>query len=170
MNVFWLHENPRQCAAMHCDQHVIKMLSEYAQILGEALRINGRDEEWLANGYENHPQTQWAAESYSNWTELYDLAEALWEEKLYRYGPPHKAWTERLAPITEDMLSALPANGSTPKPFTAGDLELSGVNIYTKYRWYYLTVKAPWARYTERKPPTWLEGSVMHDGLPEAVL
>ena len=30
MNIFYLHENPKRCAEMHCDKHVVKMILETA--------------------------------------------------------------------------------------------------------------------------------------------
>lgn len=167
MNIFWLDEHPELCARWHCDQHVIKMLTEYAQVLGEALKIHGCDADFLAGGFEHHPQTQWAAHSRSNWDELYDLARALYDEKLRRYGPPHSSWTDKIEPITDDMRDVLPERGPSPKPFSAGDLEVPVDNIYLKYRWYYLTRKAPWARYDHSDPPWWLEKSIWYSGVNE---
>ena len=42
MNIFYLHNDPRTCAEMHLDKHVVKMILEYAQLLSTAHRvING---------------------------------------------------------------------------------------------------------------------------------
>lgn len=39
MNIFFLDRDPEICAAYHIDKHVIKMVTEYAQILGTAIRL-----------------------------------------------------------------------------------------------------------------------------------
>ena len=39
MNIFELHENPIECARMHCDKHIVKMPIEYAQLLSTAHRV-----------------------------------------------------------------------------------------------------------------------------------
>ena len=33
MNIFWLSMDPKQCAQMHCDKHVVKMPLEMVQML-----------------------------------------------------------------------------------------------------------------------------------------
>ena len=44
MNIFFLHQNPKIAAQMHCDKHVVKMVLEYAQILSTAHRVIDGDE------------------------------------------------------------------------------------------------------------------------------
>ena len=39
MNIFYLHEDVKQCAKMHVDKHVVKMIIEYAQLLSTAHRM-----------------------------------------------------------------------------------------------------------------------------------
>jgi hypothetical protein len=39
MNIFYLSDDPVQCAKWHCDQHVTKMILEYAQLLSTAHRV-----------------------------------------------------------------------------------------------------------------------------------
>lgn len=33
MNIFYLHKDPKQCAELHTDGHVPKMIVEYTQML-----------------------------------------------------------------------------------------------------------------------------------------
>ena len=44
MNIFYLDKDPKRCAEMHCDKHVVKMSLEYAQLLSTAHRILDGDE------------------------------------------------------------------------------------------------------------------------------
>ena len=39
MNIFYLHKDPQQCARLHCDKHVVKMIIEYAQLLSTTHRV-----------------------------------------------------------------------------------------------------------------------------------
>ena len=39
MNIFELHTDPVTCAKMHVDKHVVKMPTEYAQMLSTAHRL-----------------------------------------------------------------------------------------------------------------------------------
>ena len=39
MNLFYLHDNPKDCANMHVDKHCVKMILEYAQLLSTAHRV-----------------------------------------------------------------------------------------------------------------------------------
>ena len=39
MNIFFLHWDPEQCAQMHCDKHVVKMILEYCQMLSAAWHV-----------------------------------------------------------------------------------------------------------------------------------
>ena len=39
MNIFYLHEDPKQCAEWMVDRHVVKMILETAQLLSTAHRV-----------------------------------------------------------------------------------------------------------------------------------
>ena len=39
MNIFYLHEDPIQNIKWHVDKHVVKMATEYAQLLSTAHRV-----------------------------------------------------------------------------------------------------------------------------------
>ena len=44
MNIFYLHEEPQNCAQMHNDKHCVKMILESAQMLCTAHRaLDGND-------------------------------------------------------------------------------------------------------------------------------
>jgi len=112
MNVFYLSKNPEQCAAEHCDKHVVKMIIEYAQLLSTAHRVldgiqyseltkNGRQiKRWLIKdsreqklykaSHINHPDAIWARESCGNYSWLYKLFVATCDEYTKRYGKKHE--------------------------------------------------------------------------------
>ena len=81
MNIFYLDESPEACAGRMCDQHIVKMPLETAQILSTAHRVldgrmvegqteSGRkakrwilpkwDDKYYLAAYVNHPSTAWA--------------------------------------------------------------------------------------------------------------
>ena len=39
MNIFYLSHNTQECAEMHVDKHVVKMILEYSQLLSTAHRV-----------------------------------------------------------------------------------------------------------------------------------
>lgn len=58
MNIFVLDEVPQQAARMHCDQHIYKMILEYAQLLSTAHRIlDGKEQRFV--GEDAKPRTFW---------------------------------------------------------------------------------------------------------------
>ena len=36
MNIFILHEDPKEAAIMHCERHILKMIIEHTQMLATA--------------------------------------------------------------------------------------------------------------------------------------
>lgn len=61
MNVFYLDNDPVVAAQYHNNKHVIKMVTETAQILCSALRHRDWDENWMYRlTLKNHPSVLWA--------------------------------------------------------------------------------------------------------------
>lgn len=102
----------------------------------------------------NHPSGVWARESDSNYLWLYQLFEATAIEYTHRYGKAHKTWL-----ALKDTLRVAPRN------IAAGDRTEFAVAMPDEYRVpndpiasyknYYLGSKARFARWTNRKPPSW---------------
>lgn len=99
MNIFILDDDPVKAAHYHCDQHVVRMLMEYAQILcdvhsrldGETIakkRIKGLLRPRLT--HVEHPCSLWASEAIQNYNWLHSLLIGLTGEYLQRYGRQHK--------------------------------------------------------------------------------
>jgi len=106
MNIFVLHRNPKNCAQLHCDKHVVKMILETAQLLYTCLWVIGVeygnildliDDAPLtlsgAKGYKpthkKHPCVLWLCESTGNYEWLCNLGIELCREYTYRYGKIH---------------------------------------------------------------------------------
>lgn len=127
MNIFFLSQNPTECAQMHVDKHVVKMITEQLQLLSTAHRVldgteyiddsSGRKiKRWKLGGsyeyilykatHQNHPSAVWTRQSYENYIWLHSMTEALCKEYTYRYGKIHKGEHSGLL----DTLSYAPIN------------------------------------------------------------
>jgi len=96
MNIFFVHNDPKVCAQMLCDKHIVKMPSETAQILLTAfdeldviLPLNKSGEPYSTRGYYNHPCCKWARESKGNFLWLLKHGRSLCDEYRRRYGKDH---------------------------------------------------------------------------------
>jgi hypothetical protein len=116
MNIFHLHEDPIQCAKWHLDKHVVKMPTEYAQLLSTAHRMldgdmylekrtypdgrvrnvkrwkmpDDREDNIFHAGHYGHPSAVWVRESKANYNMLFRLYTALLSEYDYRYNEEGK--------------------------------------------------------------------------------
>lgn len=103
MNIFILDENPVLAAQYHCDKHIVKMATEYAQILSTAhWKMKSQitlDPAFSSALYKpthvNHPCVEWAAAHNQNYLWLWDLYDAVGNEYWKRYGKQHKALVDK---------------------------------------------------------------------------
>ena len=77
MNIFVLSEDPIEAAQMQCDQHVVKMTLETAQMLCTPFP-NGSAP--YKHTHYNHPCNVWVRESKANFIWLCDHGDALAQE------------------------------------------------------------------------------------------
>jgi hypothetical protein len=134
MNIFLLHSDPVIAAQMQCNVHVVKMVTESAQMLSTAHRlikgtpqydISNKGRKTLRLMLENdehifykavhvkHPCTLWSLESTANYNWHYKHFVALCEEYTYRYGKIHKS-DAQLRKILETPPTGIPERGLTP--------------------------------------------------------
>ena len=177
MNIFYLDENPRLAAIYQCDKHVVKMVTETAQLLSTAHRVLDGTEhfEKTANGrkirrwklgddrdyvlykasHVNHPSNQWIREGALNYRWLYNHFVALSTEYNHRYGRTHASWNK-----LGSILFNSPKNSeltSTPIKLATGDLDL-GDPVAT-YRQYYRNKQERFKMvWTNRNEPEWFYG------------
>jgi len=178
MNIFALHLNPKTCAQMHVDKHVVKMILEYSQLLSTAHRVldgqeyvdsssGRRIKRWkLSNPlmdnllykatHINHPSAVWVRESKANYQWLAYLLAELSLEYSYRYGKTHKCETIGLIGV----LSMMPPENIPNKPFThptpamPEQYRVKGDSIQS-YRNYYVGDKQRMASWKSRPVPEW---------------
>jgi hypothetical protein len=183
MNIFYLHPEPKQCAEMHIDKHVVKMIIEYAQLLSTAHRIldgeeyteltaNGRRiKRWTLNdsresilykaSHINHPSAKWARVCSSHYTWLYNLFCALCDEYTHRYGRVHM--TDQKLRIA---LAQIPKNiGKSvifeePTPAMPDECKIANDSL-ASYHKYYVEKKIGFAKWTKRERPKWFTEGIL---------
>lgn len=112
MNIMAVHKQPRVSAIMLPDAHVVKMRVESVQMLVAALYINGCPENQMPltkagrfhqGGYFHHPCTVWASKTQENFLWLIEHAQALCDEKDYRYGVKEQTARKQLEHIVNEI-------------------------------------------------------------------
>lgn len=151
MNIFVLSLNILKCAMFHCDQHVIKMILESAQMLCTVVLLSGGSAGYRIV-HQKHPCTLWALKSLSNWKWLRELAYALNDEFKYRYKKTedHKS-IEIIKALKEPNIPDL---GLTPFAQAMPD-EFRDPDSVLAYRKYYAGAKFRFATWRERDIPNW---------------
>jgi len=151
MNIFYLDVSHEKNAQYHLDKHVVKMVTEYAQLLSTTVRLS-----WIDCGYkithQNHPSAVWTRASLENWLWLRELTTQLNKEYMFRYNKKanHKSFDVVLSlPIPNipniwltEFALAMPDDVKVNDPIKA-------------YRNYYNTHKRHIASWKNREVPYW---------------
>lgn len=176
MNIFYLHPDPKICAEMHVDKHVVKMILEYAQLLSTAHRILDGEEyidassgrrikRWRLEdtimesvlykaSHINHPSAIWTRQSRENYDWLFCLFKELLQEYTYRYGKIHA--TDRLVYFLRIPPKNIP-DGHLTQPTPAMPDEYKVPDSIQSYRNYYVGAKKSFAKWKNRPIPEWFE-------------
>jgi hypothetical protein len=177
MNIFYLHNDPKVCAEMHLDKHVVKMILEYCQLLSTAHRVidgtqvsalskTGRKvTRWLLNDeresviysatHINHPSAVWVRQSNKNYDWLYSLLQELMREYTHRYGKIHAC--SKLGHMLAALPNKIPLRPFTePTPAMPDEYKVIGDSVIS-YRNYYIHDKVRIAKWTKRNMPQWFE-------------
>jgi hypothetical protein len=177
MNIFYLHNDPKECAKLHNDKHVVKMIIEYAQLMSTAHRVldgeeyieitsNNRKmrrwrhhEEKMNTGlmkatHINHPSAIWVRQSKDNYVWINQMWNYLLMEYTYRYGKVHSC--EKYKSYLYPWPEKIPTNiGFTePTPAMPDVYKVSG-NSLQSYMNYYRGAKSHIAHWKKREIPTW---------------
>jgi len=185
MNIFYLNNDPKICAEMHLDKHVVKMILEYAQLLSTAHRVldgtvstrlskSGRKQQYYPLADErdnflysathvNHPSAVWVRYSYENYEWLYKLFIALLDEYTHRYGRIHA--TARLIDALYTPPIHIPKGIGFTEPTPAMPNEVKvlrevatdrfELDSIKSYHKYYIHNKVHIAKWTKREIPLW---------------
>lgn len=181
MNIFYLDKDPKTCAEMHNDKHVVKMIIEYAQLMSTAHRLldgeeylgmtaNGRRiKRWRLNdsredilmkaSHINHPSAVWCRANEDNYFWLYSLWFWLCKEYTFRYGKTHacsRLDDTILNPpnnIARRKLATIPVF-YPPTPAMPDTYKVPGDSL-TSYHNYYKGGKQHLASWKKRNIPSW---------------
>ena len=155
MNIFVLDLNVEKCARYHCDQHVVKMILESAQIACTALNSKGFKTPYKST-HVKHPCVLWARESFANLQWLMKLARALNREYRYRYRTceDHRS----LAVVDQIQGMKFESTGLSDFPQAMPEQYKVPGDPVQAYRNFYVGEKLRFARWTRRKRPAWIEG------------
>lgn len=147
----------RRAARYHCDQHIVKMPLETAQILCAALHRHGIAAPYKAT-HAKHPSVIWAGDSAAHFAWLRDFGLALCSEYSFRYGRRHKC---------QDVIESLPEDPPIPDkgwtdPPQAMPEEYRDDDAVTAYRRYYRGDKAQFAgkgpaKWSKRRAPSFMK-------------
>jgi hypothetical protein len=174
MNIFYLHEETKECAKQHLDKHVVKMILEYAQLLSTAHRLldgyeyegksisgrkamrwkldDAREYNLYMASHMKHPSGMWCRETSRNYMWLYNLWRDLMKEYTFRYGKHHVA--ERLIPFLDNLPKNIKFGELTPIPQCMPE-QYKVPDSIQAYKNYYIGDKQRFAVWTNRPIPEW---------------
>lgn len=152
MNIFILDKDIETCARFHCDQHVVKMILESAQMLCTALNKKGFITPYKST-HVKHPCVLWAEESYENFNWLKHLAFALNAEYRYRFDKDtdHKS-ISAIHAISDIQFTNY---GLTEFAQAMPDKYKINGDAVKAYRQFYRGEKMGFAKWTKRSIPPW---------------
>jgi len=181
VNIFHLHEDPEVNSYWHIDKHIVKMPTEYAQLLSTAHRLldgeqyiilredkNGRQRKvkrWKLEddretgifhaAHMNHPSCIWTRASKENYMYLFELYSASLKEYTKRYGKEHGS--ARPLPFLQTPPENIVSLGLQEIPQAMKmypECMVPGDSIRA-YRNYYNIAKHGFAKWKHNDPPPW---------------
>jgi hypothetical protein len=152
MNIFYLDKDPIKSAKYHCDQHCVKMIIEYAQIMSTTHRVldGDKNDKLYRKTHMNYPSTVWCRQSSGNYKYLYTLFCALCDEFTKRYGKIHLT-DKKLRAILKTPPQNIP-KGDFFEPPCAMPEEYIVKSTVQSYRNFYLKDKVRFAKWKNGKP------------------
>ena len=156
MNIFYLDRNPAECAKLHCDKHVVKMILEYAQLLSTAHNmIDGESDKRYKTTHKNHPSAVWVRQSIEHYGYVKDLLNALGDEYEHRYGKVHKT-IATVSPYLQLPPKGMRMDSGWVEPPQCMPDHCKQSNAIKGYMVYYKTEKAYMATWKSRKVPDFM--------------
>lgn len=156
MNIFVLSEDTEECARLHCDKHVVKMILETAQILCTAINEFSGIETPYKPTHRNHPCTRWVQESIENFMWTLDLGLQLSMEYTKRFGKKHKSL--KVLSWCAENCPRFPHIPMTDHPLCMPEeCKQDGLAVQSYINYYIIKSETIDMRYTNTETPDWLE-------------
>lgn len=157
MNIFLFDNDVGINASYHCDKHVVKMITEYNQLLSTACHLMLNDNQIdfskiYKKTHVNHPSNLWVRESKSHFCYLLKLNESLCKEYTLRYNKIHKG--ESLLPIFKSVERLFKDNGFKDIPKCMPD-EYKVDSVVESYINYFNGSKQHIAKWKTGNIPPW---------------
>ena len=164
MNRFIIENDTDAIARSLCDQHIVKMPLEEAQMLCTSLWHHApeyaEEHDLYKPVHQKHPCTLWAMETRTNFSYAYDLYCSMLCEYHHRYGKWHGAGKHSWA--ISRGIKLIPEGDMTPHPqcFSGhDDCKTDEDWPIVAYRAFYTLDKSSFARYNKgRNKPQWMKG------------
>jgi len=152
MNIFVLDNDPDISAQYLCDQHVVKMIVESAQLLSNSYYYNSNNNSVLPPyklTHKNHPCSIWVRSSLDNYLWLLKHLEGLKNEFIVRYKHDnHKTFAH--IDFFRSILPEIPIIGLTEFVQAMPDKYKVNFDPIKAYRNYYKGEKLKFAKYERR--------------------
>ncbi|ADG59996.1 DNA binding protein [Acinetobacter phage Acj9] len=162
MNIFIFDECVVRNAQYHGNKHVVKMITEYNQLLSTACHVHGLDTTGMyKKTHVHHPSAQWVRESRANFEYLLDLNISLLQEYTHRYGKVHAG--SRLIDLFIDQIENVPVGSGERTDFVAVlpgepvDRTKTDSAVVRAYRNLYMNQKRNLAEWKNREVPYWFK-------------
>ena len=163
MNRFIVDHYPADIAKALCDQHVVKMPLEEAQMLCTSLWHHAPEyaekHELYKPVHQKHPCTLWAMKTRANFKFAYNLYESMLREYTHRYGKQHGAGKHLIAIFRGSPHIPDGKLTTHPQCFSGhDDLKTDELYPIKAYRAFYKRDKMSFARWNKnRAMPEWLQ-------------
>lgn len=158
MNIFLLDSDIEKCTEYMVNSHIVKMITEHAQMLSTTVRLNGFDVGYKIT-HENHPCTKWVRTSLSNWLFLRELTECMHHEWQYRYDHPSTHIHKAFEIIKTLPLPNIPDIGLTPFAQAMPE-KYQHKDTVVAYRNFYNGDKRHLFKWKKRETPPWIKDKV----------
>ena len=152
MNIFIFDTDIKKNVKQYCNRHVVKMITESAQILCTVLHKNGIEAHYKPT-HANKEVTIWAGRSKANFIYLLELGLAIGNEYTYRYGKIHKS--QYVLFDIQDKLSRIEFKEFELTPFIQYTKEIKHEDVTIAYRMYFNKYKQHIAKWKKRDVPEW---------------
>lgn len=184
MNIFFLSSDTKENSEFYCDKHVVKIITEIAQMLTSAA-IRGNIPKSLIPltksgnpmkvSHPNHPMTKWVGDDRCNFLKACEIGLSLCEEYTYRYEKTH--YNENTIRFYEALVREIPDlknQDMTIPPVCISPSSrcntldgFSNWHYINKYRAYYWMDKREFATWKNRETPWWFNSEYFTEHLKD---